>query len=102
MSAPSMFPLATLQSCSVDEANALLIAWQHRMGPISRPMDGGEEAHVLLHLGEPIAVTVHSTLIREGVGGGAPLRANAREHRRTVQTLRVAKGSLPGDAAYVA
>lgn len=66
---PSMFPVASLQSCSVGDANALLIEWRHKMGPLERPKYG-DLAHMLLHGSEAVAVATTSTLIREGVGGG--------------------------------
>lgn len=64
-----MFPIATLQDCHLDEANALLVAWHHKMGALERPMHG-DGAYVLLHEHRPVAVATHSTAIRETVGGG--------------------------------
>jgi hypothetical protein len=65
----SLLPIAELRECTVDEANALLVAWNHRMGPLSRPVNG-DLAHALIHAGEPVAVTITSSLIRDGAGGG--------------------------------
>lgn len=63
-------PIAVLQECSVAEANALLVAWKHKMGPLTRAINGEPGAHILVHNGAAIAVATTSTLIREGVGGG--------------------------------
>lgn len=65
----SLFPIAALQPCTREEANELLVEWQHKMGPLERPKFG-DDCHVLLHTHRPVAVTTASTLIREGVGGG--------------------------------
>jgi len=99
--APSMFPISAFQPCEVAEANQLLVAWGHKMGALNRPKYG-DLAHVLMHDGEPIAVCTTSTLIRDGVGGGASRRANAREHHRTESALRLSAGSLPRGASHVA
>lgn len=63
-------PMATLQECSIAEANELLVAWGHKMGPLNRAINGEPGAHVLLFETRPMAVTTTSTLVREGVGGG--------------------------------
>ncbi len=63
-------PIATLQECSIAEANELLQAWGHKMGPLNRALHGEPGAHVLLHESRPVAITTTSTLVREGVGGG--------------------------------
>ena len=49
-------------------ANACLLAWEHRMGPLLRGNQRGMH-HGLFHDGQPVAVTMTSTLIRERVGG---------------------------------
>jgi len=54
------------------EANALLVAWGHKMGPCKRGNARGW-SHALMHEGRPVAVTVTATLIRERVGGAAHL-----------------------------
>ena len=49
-------------------ANACLLAWDHRMGPLLRGNQRGMH-HGLFHDGQPVAVTMTSPLIRERVGG---------------------------------
>lgn len=67
---PTAFPIALLQECSLHEANALLLAWEHKMGPLNRPKSGDPGCHVLMAGAAPLAVTTTSTLIRLGVGAG--------------------------------
>lgn len=88
---PTAFPIALLQECSLEEANALLVAWCHKMGPLERPKKGDPGAHVLIHGATPIAVCTTSTLIREGVGGGLRdvlTRANTIELSRLCAARR--------------
>lgn len=65
----SLFPLVHFDEIDLSEANQLLTAWGHRNGPINRPMNGsvisggGDTAHALFHEGQPLAVTITSTLI---------------------------------------
>lgn len=65
-------PIATLQECDADDANALLREWRHKMGPLRRGDSGYAKpgVYVLLHESQPLAVATHSTLIRETCGGG--------------------------------
>lgn len=86
---PGMFPLACFDGVELHEANKLLVAWEHKMGPIRRPMNGsprtggGDEAHVLFFEGVPVAVTVTSTLINKNVAQRRDLtRANTIELSR--------------------
>ena len=65
---PSMFPLVSFSECSLDQANELLIRWNHKMGPLRRGNQGAW-CHVLLHETEPVAVTTASYLITPRVGG---------------------------------
>lgn len=67
---PSLFPIAALHECSLEEANACLVAWKHKDGPLTRPPEYGAWAYVLTHEGSAIAVATTSTLVRERVGGG--------------------------------
>ncbi|MBF0626247.1 MAG: hypothetical protein HQL82_15765 [Magnetococcales bacterium] len=60
--------IITYEPISLESANACLIAWEHRMGPLLRGNQRGVH-HGLLLDGEPMAVTMTSTLIRERVGG---------------------------------
>jgi antitoxin VapB len=64
------FPIATFETCEIEEANRLLVSWGHKMGPCNRPEQYGLWCHVLRHEGEPVALTVTAPLVREHVGGG--------------------------------
>jgi hypothetical protein len=64
-----LLPLLWFDRTDLEQANDLLSRWNHRMGPIRRPM-ASEVCHILVHEERPVAVTVASTLIRERVGGG--------------------------------
>lgn len=66
----SFLPFVTFDAVSLEVANAQLQKWGHRMGPINRPMSD-TVAFALMHEGRPVAVTTHSGLIRENVGGGS-------------------------------
>ena len=65
-----LFPIAALQPCDYDQANTLLLAWGHKMGPIHRPPEYGFWAHQLLHEGKPVGLSVAAALVRDRVGGG--------------------------------
>lgn len=69
---PTFTPIATLQECSLDEANGLLVVWGHKMGALVRGDSGYAKpgCFALLAGNAPIAVATHSTLIRDHVGGG--------------------------------
>lgn len=84
-----MFPLVAFDQVELHDANRLLVAWSHKMGPVNRPMNGspgtggGDEAHALFFHGQAVAVTVTSTLIRENVAQRPDLtRANTIELSR--------------------
>lgn len=51
MMQPSFAPIATLQECSSSEVNALLVEWDHKMGPLRRGETGYAKpgCYVLLH-----------------------------------------------------
>lgn len=66
----ALFPLCTLETIELSDANALLTRWAHKMGPILRPAEYGQWQHALLHEGRPVALAVASRLIRANVGGG--------------------------------
>lgn len=78
-----MFPFVEFDTISIDEANELLVAWGHKMGPLNRP-DFGDVAHALRHEGRPLAIATTSPLVRECVGGGLShlTRANTIELSR--------------------
>ncbi len=63
-------PMVNFDVVSLAEANALLLGWGHRMGPCERAENLGSWCHAMFHEGNPVAVTVTCTLIRDHVGGG--------------------------------
>ena len=65
----SFFPLCSFEGIELEEANACLIAWGHKMGPLKRGNQGAW-CHALFHEGRPVAVTTASYLISANVGGG--------------------------------
>lgn len=64
----NLFPIVTFEPIPLETANSLLIKWAHKMGPCERGNARGW-SHALFHEGEPVAVTISATLIREVVGG---------------------------------
>lgn len=56
-----------LYPVSVDDANALLVKWGHRLGPCNRPFH--QEAFALEMHGEPIAVAVSASIVNGPVAG---------------------------------
>ena len=73
-------PICHLAEIPIEDANALLIRWQHRMGACNRPSDP-IWSHALFEHGEPVAVTIAATLIRTHTVSGIP-RADALELAR--------------------
>lgn len=65
-----LFPLATFDKIDLQDANRLLVEWQHKMGPLERGNSQAQHCHALFVHGEPIAIATTSSLIREHVGGG--------------------------------
>jgi antitoxin VapB len=65
-----MFPVAHLDSIPLPAANDLLIAWNHRMGPLLRGNSGALHCHALFVHGAPVAIATTSSLICPNVGGG--------------------------------
>jgi hypothetical protein len=55
------------ESISVAEANALLMAWQHRLGPLNRPFS--QRAYALLVDGQPISVAMSASAVSAAVAG---------------------------------
>lgn len=78
-----MFPLVTFDGIDKHDANRLLVLWGHKMGPLERGNESGTH-HALYHAGEPVAVAMTASLIRECVGGGQRhlTRANCMELAR--------------------
>lgn len=64
MLAPPIQHLAAIEEA---EADQLLIAWGHRMGPCRRPYQTW--AHAMFRHGQPVAVTVTATLIKPEIQG---------------------------------
>lgn len=64
----ALLPIAALVPCDLVQANILLDRWGHKMGALKRGNQGAW-CHVLLHEGEPVAVTTTSYLISPRVGG---------------------------------
>lgn len=65
----SLFPLVTFDQISLESANACLRSWGHKMGPMERGNVAGLH-YALFENGEPVAVAMAASLIRECVGGG--------------------------------
>jgi antitoxin VapB len=61
-------PLVTFDSITLDECNRCLVAWQHKMGPWTRP-PFKTWLHGLRHNGELVAVLAATTLITPQAGG---------------------------------
>jgi len=70
-----MFPLLTLDAIPIQEANSLLVAWGHKMGPMNRPI-GRQDAHALITHDGPVALVCTADLVRETVGGAPFLNRN--------------------------
>jgi hypothetical protein len=62
-------PLVTFDQLKRGEANALLDAWGHKMGPCERGNEQGL-SYALMEEGRPVAVAMAMTLIAPNVGGG--------------------------------
>lgn len=61
-------PVAHIEAIDRTELNRLLVAWGHRMGPMTRPSYAIEAHHALFHNGAPVAVTAAGEPVREVVG----------------------------------
>lgn len=61
-------PVFHVESIDRSELNRWLVAWQHRMGPYTRPSFAIEAHHALFMHGEPVAVTATGDSPREVVG----------------------------------
>lgn len=70
---PGFVPPVVFDTISMAEANMLLVRWEHKMGPVCRPMHGtpmtggGDMAHGLFFDGVAVGVAVTSSLIRPNV-----------------------------------
>jgi len=61
-------PIQHVAEIGIDDANALLVAWGHLMGPCRRP-NAQAWAHAMFMHGEPVAVAVTASLVRETCAG---------------------------------
>jgi antitoxin VapB len=59
---PLTAPLASFEAINLDELNASLAAWGHKLGQLRRPF-APPVCHGLFHHGELVAVTAASSLI---------------------------------------
>jgi hypothetical protein len=62
-------PLVSFDAIGLDELNACLVAWEHKMGPWTRPAFGREAFHGLRIHGELVAVTAAARLIPAATAG---------------------------------
>lgn len=60
-------PMAALSVVTLDDANRLLVAWEHRLGPVNRPFSS--EAFTLELDGRPIAIAVSASTVSATVTG---------------------------------
>lgn len=60
-------PILGLYPLAMDEANALLAIWGHRLGPRTRPF--GQQAFCLRLQGAPISLTVSASIVSATVAG---------------------------------
>lgn len=78
----SFLPLVTFDRIPLEDANRCLSDWGHKMGPLARP-NNGNAAYGILEEGAPVAVAIHSSLIRETVATAPDLtRENCIELSR--------------------
>lgn len=81
-------PIAHVETIDRSELNRLLVAWGHRMGPMTRPSYTIEAHHALYHNGEPVAVTACGEPVREVVGQTGIRRDQAVELTRLCAARR--------------
>ena len=67
LAAPEGDPLATLERASLPNANRLLLAWQHRLGPCRRPF--GKECYVLRVGSRPVSLAISASVVSATVAG---------------------------------
>lgn len=85
-------PMAALSPVTIDDANRLLVAWKHRLGPINRPFS--MEAFALALDGNPVAVAVSASTVSAHMTGWLDLPNKERpvryERREVVELARCA------------
>jgi hypothetical protein len=64
-----LIPLSVFGAISLEDANACLVEWGHKMGPCERPKTR-EWSLGLFHGDEIVAVTVTTSLMNATIGGG--------------------------------
>lgn len=66
---PRLFdsPLSGVYPVEMDEANYMLCAWGHKLGPCKRPF--GQEGYCLEVAGKPVAVAVSASIVHGPVAG---------------------------------
>jgi hypothetical protein len=75
-------PMVTFEPVQLAYANEMLSVWGHKMGPCVRGNARGW-SHALIHEGNPVAVCITATLIRDAVGNAPGLnRTNTIELAR--------------------
>lgn len=79
-----LFPIVTFEHIPLPEANALLVQWKHRMGPLCRPQFSPCHAYALCHEEKPVALATSSQLITATMGKELPYmtRSNTVELSR--------------------
>lgn len=87
----NLVPVVTFEPIELAQANRYLVAWGHKMGPLERGNQVGEH-FALVHEGEPVAVAMVSSLIRECVGGG--LSHLTRENSMELSRLCAVRSGL--------
>lgn len=61
-------PLIHVEAIDRETLNRCLVAWDHKMGPYTRPSYAIEAHHALFSHGEPVAVVAAGETVREVVG----------------------------------
>jgi hypothetical protein len=66
---PALFsaPLLAVEPITIDSANDLLVQWNHRLGPVTRPFR--QEGYALLVGGNPVSVATSGSIIHGPVAG---------------------------------
>jgi hypothetical protein len=64
-----MLPVVAADEITVDEANALMVAWAHPLGACERPFE--QRAHALAIDGEVVAATIGASTVSATCGGQA-------------------------------
>ena len=91
-------PIVACSPVSIDEANRLLVAWDHKLGPVYRPFR--QEAYALEVDGQPVAIAVSASIVSSHVVGWLNLATKADpvryDRHEVVELARCA--AAPGNA----